>query len=198
MTHACILLVEDEAPARTLLARGLSRLGYRVTAVADGAEAIPLLHRPWDAIVTDLVMPRVDGLSLLEEARRRGLRAARVVITSFADKDKVIAALNLGAAYLLEKPFGIDRLAEIIRRLLADRREGADAMVHFFQQRLLGLPLASRERDLVAGLLKGSSNKELAARYGISQQTVKNILSGVYAKLGVTSRTELFHVVFPI
>lgn len=198
MSTAEILLVEDEAAARELLARGLARLGHRVTAVRDGAEAVSLLHRSWDVVVTDLVMPRIDGLHLLAEVNRLCPRALRVVITSFADKDKVVAVLNLGADYLLEKPFGVDRLAGILERLLDDRAGSTDNMVQFFQRRLLGLPLTARERDLVVGLLKGQSNKELAAAFGLSEQTVKNSLSTVYAKLGVQSRTELFHAVFPI
>lgn len=199
--NADILLVEDESPARELLARGLSRLGYQVTGVGDGADAVPLLHRKWDVVVTDLVMPRLDGLRLLDEVNRLCPRALRVVITSFADKDKVVAVLNLGADYLLEKPFGVERLAGILERLLGDRAAsatGGDSMVQFFQRRLLGLPLTPRERELVAGLLKGHSNKQLAASLDISEQTVKNNLSAVYAKLGVQSRTELFHAVFPI
>jgi two-component system response regulator FixJ len=195
---ASILLVDDEAMARELLARGLSRLGYQVTAVGDGAEAVPLLFRSWDVIVTDLMMPRLDGLRLLEEINRSCPRALRVVITSFADKDKVVTVLNLGADYLLEKPFGVERLAGIIARLLADRGANSDQMTQFFHRRLIGLPLTPRERELVAGLLKGHSNKELATALSITEQTVKNMLSGVYAKLGVQSRTELFHAVFPI
>jgi two-component system, LuxR family, response regulator FixJ len=201
MTSANILLVEDEAPARELLARGLSRLGYHVTGVGDGVEAVPLLHRSWDIVVTDLAMPRMDGLRLLDEVNRLCPGALRVVITSFADKDNVVTVLNLGADYLLEKPFGVERLASILERLLADRassNNGSDAMVQFFQRRLLGMPLTPRERDLVAGLLKGQSNKQLAATFAISEQTVKNTLSAVYAKLGVQSRSELFHAVFPI
>ncbi len=195
---ASILLVDDEAMARELLARGLSRLGYQVTAVGDGAEAVPLLFRSWDVIVTDLMMPRLDGLRLLEEINRSCPRALRVVITSFADKDKVVTVLNLGADYLLEKPFGVERLAGIIARLLADRGANSDQMTQFFHRRLIGLPLTPRERELVAGLLKGHSNKELATALSITEQTVKNMLSGVYSKLGVQSRTELFHAVFPI
>ena len=198
VSPASILLVEDEGAARELLARGLSRLGHRVTAVRDGMEAVALLHRTWDVIVTDLVMPRMDGLTLLGEINRLCPRALRVVITSFADKDKVVAVLNLGADFLLEKPFSVDRLAGILERLRTDRSGGNDQLVEFFQRRLLGLPLTPRERELVAGLLKGHANKELASHLGISEQTVKNSLSAIYAKLGVQSRTELFHAIFPI
>ncbi len=70
--------------------------------------------------------------------------------------------------------------------------------MQFFQRRLLGLPLTPREREVVTGLLKGHANKELASELGLSEQTVKNMLSAIYAKLGVQSRTELFHAIFPI
>lgn len=193
-----LLLVDDEPMARELLARGLTRKGYQVTSVGDGADAVPLLLHRWDIIVTDLVMPRLDGLRLLEEINRQCPRALRIVITSFADKDKVVTVLNLGADYLLEKPFGVERLVSVIERLLADRDNGGDQMVHFFNRRLIGLPLTQRERDVVSGVLKGRSNKELAGDLGIGEQSVKNLLSGVYTKLGVQSRTELFHLIFPV
>jgi CheY-like chemotaxis protein len=155
MTKARILLVEDEFPARELVARGLARLDYHVTAVGDGAEALPLLQQPWDVVVTDLAMPRLDGLGLLAEINRVCPNVLRVVITSFADKDRVMAVLNLGADYLLEKPFGVDRLAGILARLLAERPQAEPDLALFFQRRLLGLPLTPRERELVTGLLKG-------------------------------------------
>ena len=193
-----VLLVDDETTARDLLARGLTRHGYHVTGAKDGVDAVALLHRPWDVIITDLAMPRMDGLQLLQEINRLCPRALRVVITSFADKDKVVTVLNLGADYLLEKPFGVERLADVLQRLLADRSAGPDQMVQFFQRRLIGLPLTPREREMVTELLKGRSNKEIAADFAIGEQSVKNMLSGIYAKLGVQSRTELFHAIFPL
>jgi DNA-binding NarL/FixJ family response regulator len=193
-----LLLVEDEAIARDMLTRGLIRLGYQVTAVNDGSEAVPLLMKNWDVIVTDLVMPQMDGMTLLEHVNKLSPTSLRVVITSFADKDKVVAVLNKGSDYLLEKPFSVDRLAGILERLLADRKDNSHGVVQFFQRRLLGLSLTPRERDLVAGMLKGQSNKELASTYSLSEQTIKNTMSGIYSKLGVQSRTELFHLIFPI
>lgn len=199
MKPASVLLVEDEDTARELLARGLARLGHTIMSARDGAEALPLLNRTWDVIVTDLVMPRVDGLALLAEINQRCPRALRVVITSFADKDRVVAVLNLGADYLVEKPFGVQRLADIIERLITDRQgEPPDKFAQFFQRRLRGLPLSPREREVVGLLLQGLANKEIAQRLGIGEQTVKNALSGAYQRLGVTSRGELFHVVFPV
>jgi DNA-binding CsgD family transcriptional regulator len=63
---------------------------------------------------------------------------------------------------------------------------------------LLGLPLTPREREMVGMLLKGDSNKQIAHKLGISEQTVKNTLHHAYSSLGVQSRGELFHAVFPV
>jgi DNA-binding NarL/FixJ family response regulator len=157
-----------------------------------------LLDNDIDYVVTDIVMPGIDGLGLLGEMNRRKHRAQRVVVTSFADKDRVVAVLNLGADYLLEKPFSVETLASLLTRLTADRREGVADITQFFRRRLHRLPLAPREREMVELVLRGDSNKQIARRLGLSEQTVKNTLSSAYESLGVQSRGELFHVVFPI
>jgi len=193
-----VLLVEDEAISRRLVAKGLTRLGYRVQAAADGLEALPLLHQKWDFIITDLIMPRMDGLDLLVQIQEHCPQAQRIVITSFADKDKVIRVLNLGADYLLEKPFGVDRLHDIMQRLNSDRSEQGGDITQFFQKRLQGLPLAEREKEIVALLLKGHTNHAIAQATGLGEQTIKNTLSTIYARLGISSRTELFHAIFPL
>lgn len=196
---ARVLLVEDEVDARELLVRGLRRCGMTVEGAADGAEALERLVEPWDVIVTDLLMPRVDGLRLLEVLQARRHPALRVVITSFGDKERVLAALNSGADHLLEKPFAVDRLHRLIERLLAERGAGQAAGVdQLFQRRLEALPLTPRERELVVYVLKGLPNRDIARLLGIGEQTVKNALSALYAKLGIASRGELFHLVFPI
>lgn len=193
-----LLLVEDEATGRDLLARGLVRAGYEVSTACDGLQAAALLENEFEFVVTDIVMPRADGLSVLEELNRRRHAALRVVVTSFADKDRVVAVLNLGADYLLEKPFGVDALCAVLQRLETERGDGTTQLTQFFRRRLQGLPLTSREREIVECVLQGDSNKQIARRLGLSEQTVKNALSHAYERLGVQSRGELFHAVFPI
>jgi DNA-binding NarL/FixJ family response regulator len=198
MKRTRILLVDDEETGRELLARGLVRAGFEVATAAGGGAAIALLDEEWDCIVLDLVMPGKDGVALLAELNQRQHPALRVVITSFADKDRVVSVLNLGADYLLEKPFGVERLKSTVDRLMQDRNADPERLDQFFQRRLSGLPLTPRERDLVILVLQGDSNKQIAAKLGLSEQTVKNTLSNAYARLGVQSRGELFHAVFPI
>lgn len=190
-----VLLVEDEAVARRLTAQGLIRRGYRVTAVGSAEEALPLLHRPWSVIITDLRLPGRDGLAVLAQARALGTSTVCVVITSFADKERAIAALNLGCDHLLEKPFGIEALAGILGELLepsGHRRPPVPA------DRLAALPLDERERRLVAAVLRGSGNRQIAIEMGLAEQTVKNQLSAIYARLGVEGRAGLMAAIFSV
>lgn len=197
MTALRILLVEDEADARELTVRGLARHGFAAEGACDGLDALDRLAGGWDAVVTDLRMPRLDGLQLLGELRTRLPGAVRVVITSFGDKDSVLASLNSGADYLLEKPFTVRQLADLLNRLLAERSEAGE-VDQLFARRLATLPLTPREREMVVLVLKGLANKEIADALGIGEQTVKNALAAVYGKLGVASRGQLFHHVFPV
>lgn len=190
MIRPRVLVADDEAEAAALVARALARLGWE-TAVADGgAAALARLDEAWDAVVTDLRMPGIDGLQILAALRLRQPQARRVVITAFGDKPAVLAALNAGAHHLLEKPFAVDQLDAALRRLL-DERDGAAADP---AARLATLPLSPRERALVALVLKGLPNRDIARQLGIGEQTVKNALSAAYQRLGVGSRGELFHL----
>lgn len=197
MSGQRVLVVEDEADARELTVRGLIRLGWDAAGAEDGLAAVGMLAQGWDAVVTDIRMPRLDGLQLLAELRTRLPGAVRVVVTSFGDRDSVLSALNGGAGYLLEKPFAVRQLAELLGRLLAESG-AASGVDQLFARRLATLPLAPREREMVVLVLKGLSNKEIAAAMGIGEQSVKNALGAAYARLGVSSRGQLFHRVFPV
>jgi DNA-binding NarL/FixJ family response regulator len=194
---AKILIVDDEADARELLLRGLVRHGHLATGAMDGAEALRLLDPSYDVLVTDLVMPQLDGLGLLRGLPANNPGLIKVVITSFADKERAIAALNLGVHYLVEKPFTAQQLAEVIAKLLEERGQSA-TIEQIFQLRVRAMPITERERQMVFYVLKGLPNLEIAGLLGIGEQSVKNYLSQLYRKLGVSSRSELFHLVFPI
>ncbi len=101
-----ILIVDDDADQRSDLASIVTSLGYQVTTAADGREALNELARlPASAIMTDLVMPRMDGSALLKELAARGDRTPAVVLTAFGSVDQAISFVhNLGAFWFLEKP----------------------------------------------------------------------------------------------
>jgi DNA-binding NarL/FixJ family response regulator len=190
-----VLLVEDEPDARAILARSIERAGYACVPVADERQA---LDRAGDAgadvVVTDVVLGQDDraGLRLLTSLRAIGVFAPVIVITAYADLEKVKFALNAGAAHLLEKPFRASELIDAIERV---REPGTDA-IHAIDQVLSRASLTDKERKVARHLFEGLSSSAIAEIEGNSPKTIRQHVSRIYAKCGVSSRAEFFRLLY--
>ena len=114
-----VLLAEDDAPSRQIYYTVLNTEGYHVIEVADGKSALEVLSRePVDLLVTDVMMPGMTGIELLQRARqiRPDLRA--IVMTGHKTSEAVIGALRNRACEFLEKPFHIEELVEAVRAVM--------------------------------------------------------------------------------
>ena len=191
-----VLLVEDEVDTRELLCRALEREGYTCIPAEDAASALARAKEAEfiDVVVTDIVMARDDraGLRLLEELRDARVHAPVVVITAYADVEKVKAALNGGAAHLLEKPFRASELVVAVGRAC---EEGGGA-AHAVLELLTRAKLTEKERAVALQLLEGLSSGEIAAALHNSEKTIRQHVSQIYAKCGVSTRAELFRKVY--
>ena len=191
-----ILLVEDEFDTRELLGRALERAGYRSIAAKDANEALDLAGKSGfiDVVVTDVVIGGDDlqGLQLIGRLRALGVRAPVVVITAYADVEKVKLALNEGAAHLLEKPFRAPALLEVIEQV---REHGGD-VTHAMERALSRASLTDKERTVARHLLNGLSSTEIAELEHNSPKTIRQHVSQIYAKCGVGSRAEFFRLVY--
>lgn len=114
-----ILIVEDELPMRTALHGCLERQGYRVLLAADGDEGLEkaIQEKP-DLIVLDIMMPRLDGLSLCAELRRLSMTVPILILTAKGSVDDRVSGLDAGGDDYLVKPFSRDELLARIRALL--------------------------------------------------------------------------------
>ena len=125
---ASILLVDDESTTQDTLGMFLETEGYRVATVGSGKEALTRIEsEEFDVIVTDVVMPDVSGLEVLERSRVLNPAAAVIVMTGHATVEMAIEALRRGAWDYLQKPFGLDDLALCVRRLLHRRADSRAA-----------------------------------------------------------------------
>jgi DNA-binding NtrC family response regulator len=123
-----ILIVDDEANARTALAELLREEGYAVETAADGFKALPKLDEfAPDLVLTDLRMPGIDGIELMRKGRERDPERAFVVMTAYGAVDTAVLAMRRGAADYLTKPINVDELALIVDRALERRRLRAEA-----------------------------------------------------------------------
>lgn len=117
---ATVLLAEDDASSRQIFHTVLDNEGYQVIEVPDGESALDVLrHQPVDLLLTDIMMPGMSGIELLERSReiRPNLRA--IVMTGHKTSEAVIGALRNRACEFLEKPFSIEELVEAVRSVMS-------------------------------------------------------------------------------
>jgi two-component system response regulator AtoC len=112
-----ILVVDDEEPFRRLLKNELARKGYAVSVAADGGEALRLMREnPFDAILLDVVMPGVDGLSLMKKLKEDPSAPPIIVLTGKATVETAVEAMKNGAYDYLTKPYKLDELVIVVDR----------------------------------------------------------------------------------
>jgi excisionase family DNA binding protein len=116
-----ILVVDDEASIRDLLAKTLALAEYDVDLAPDGRSALDRLRLiPYDLLITDLRMPGVDGLTVIKEARRLKADIPVIIITGFSSEASAIEAVNLGVSGYLTKPFRVPRVLSVAARALGE------------------------------------------------------------------------------
>ena len=167
---------------------------------ADGARAIARLGslRP-DVMLLDMVMPGTGGLEVLKAIGdgSAGWSPAVIVLTSFQEDERVIEAVRAGALSYLPKTTAVDQVVAAVR---AAARGGSvldpgTAALLVRQVRDGGRAgpldvLSPRERDVLAGLARGRSNRQIARALGVGEETVKSHVSSILAKLHLTDRTQ--------
>jgi len=123
MAKARVLVVDDEKSMRDLLSITLEKEGYDVLTAAGGEAAIEALRRDaTDAVITDLRMPKVDGLQVLRAAKEISPDVAVIVITAVASTETAVEAMKLGAYDYITKPFKLDEVSLIVRNALERKR----------------------------------------------------------------------------
>jgi two-component system response regulator PilR (NtrC family) len=112
-------VVDDDRPVLQLILTFLRREGYAAEGFQDPWEALAAFaRRTFSMVITDLTMPGMDGLTLLEKLREIDPKARTVVITGYGDKDQAVRALRLGVSDFLDKPLDLQVLKQVISRAL--------------------------------------------------------------------------------
>ena len=123
-SSARILVADDEPNLRRVLTAILRREGYEVVQAADGAEAIDLLAEPVDVVITDLKMPRIDGMEVLRHTSQQLPHVPVIMITAFGTVDNAVAAVKAGAFDYIEKPFEQEQIRQIVNKAVAQANLG--------------------------------------------------------------------------
>jgi len=193
-----VMIVDDHAMVRKGLTAFLKNdPGLELVGEAqDGREAIENCERlKPDVILMDLVMPELGGVAATHTIHQRWPHVQVIALTSFQEKELVQDALQAGAiSYLLKNVSG-EELAQAIRQAYDGRPTLAPEAVQALIQppsdgEKLAADLTRREHEVLALLVKGMSNPEIAAHLFISRATVKVHVSSLLSKLGVASRAQ--------
>jgi DNA-binding NarL/FixJ family response regulator len=192
-----LLIADDHAVVRTGLAQLVATMDdvELVGEAADGEEAVAMCaHRRAEVVLMDLEMPRVDGIEATRRIKAAQPDVAVVVLTSFSDRDRILSAIDAGAAGYLLKDAAPDELARAVRAAaLGDAPLDPKAARALLSARETAAPaeaLSEREREVLLMVAEGLPNKQIARRLEISEKTVKSHLTRIFRELGVTDRTQ--------
>jgi two-component system response regulator PilR (NtrC family) len=190
---AAVLVVDDEKTICETLAWYLQQHAYRVSTADSGAEAVRLMEaQEFDVIITDIIMPELGGLELLQRARALNPAAMVILITAYATVETAVQALREGASDYVLKPFKLDHLQRRIERLLEYRtavqesslvRRAVERAV--FEQTLVGKSAAMRA--VLAQLAKISptpSNVLITGESGTGKELVAWAIHGASPRVG--------------
>lgn len=172
---------------------------------SNGMEAMLLLERyEPDVLLLDLQMPVMDGIEVLSEAsKRKQVNTRIIVMMTSGERDKAVRAVRLGARGILFKDADASLLIKSIRKVNAGEVWIDNPILSQALESLVTKPsmpaagadrdqrLSNREMEVVRCVAMGLRNKEVADKLGVSEATIKNHLTSVYSKLGVSDRLEL-------
>jgi DNA-binding NarL/FixJ family response regulator len=201
LAPARIAIVEDDEVLRESLSETIGSIeGLRlIGAVANLKEALGLVAQQPEVFLVDLSLPDGLGFDLIKELRRSAATCKAIVISVFGDVENVVRAIEVGADGYLLKGSGLDQVADAIATVLAGGAPLSPAVAGHILRKLRAdhrsppqrqAALTSREREVLEGLAKGLTFKELASLHGISAFTVGDHVKAIYRKLEVNSRSE--------
>jgi two-component system nitrate/nitrite response regulator NarL len=206
--RAIRILIADDHPVfrQGLLAILRNEPEFKVIGEAtDGQEALDLIQNLHpDVLLLDLIMPRLTGLETLRELSGSSVPVRTLLLTASIEKEQIAQALQLGARGIVLKDASTDVLLTSIRTvakgefwvgekrvtdLVETLREYMPAEEPKAPKQTFGL--TARELDVVSSIVSGYTNREIATKFSISEQTVKHHLRNIFDKTGVSNRLEL-------
>ncbi len=196
------VVVADAHPLFVLGVRALLAADAAATVVAeahDGEQTLKVVERERpDFLLLDLAIGRIPGLEVLRRLAVMNLPTRTVVVTSAIQTAELRTALLRGARGVLLRHMPTDLLPKCIRQVMKGEywigRDNVGDLVDALRKSAKGdesSTLSHREREIVKAILRGASNKDIAWQLGLGEQTVKNHLRRIFAKVGVANRVEL-------
>lgn len=203
-----ILIADDHAMFRDALRNLIEREpGYQIVGEAgDGVEVARLVKElSPDLLLLDLAMKSMSGLEVLRELKEHAAEVQTILLTAVIERSQRVEAMKLGARGVILKKNSTSHLFKGISAVMqGEYWFGHEDLVHFIDGIRDGtleeskaerfgsdLHLSPRELQVIAAIVDGCSNKDMAKKFALSEQTVKHHLTSIFAKVGVSNRREL-------
>lgn len=188
-----IIVVDDQAVVRQGFVSLINTVADMevVAEGTNGQQAVELYreHQP-DVLLMDLRMPLMGGVEAIKAIKREFPSARLVVLTTFDGDEDIYRSLQAGAQGYLLKDMFFEELEDAIRTVRAGGRRIPGIVAERLAERVGGSDLTGRELEVLEQIVRGKSNKEIAAVCGITEATVKSHINSILSKLGVADRTQ--------
>jgi FixJ family two-component response regulator len=192
-----IFVLDDDAALRETLSLALQEEGYDVICFADGAALLSLARNRVPAcIFIEVRLPGKSGLDILKKLRAEDYPSPIFIISGQGDIPMAVDAIRNGALDFIEKPHPICEIVAPVKAVIATlpQLRGSDGRLKIPPLHMPGRePLTRREREVLAQLVVGATNKEAARQLGLSPRTIEGHRSNIMKKVGVRNAAELIH-----
>ena len=193
---ATVFIVDDDPLVRSMIAALVTAAGLSAESFASAQDFLADFDPSLPAcLICDVSMPGMSGLELQQELNTRGAPLAVIFITAKGDVPTAVSAMHHGAFDYLLKPFSDHVLIDCVRTALLRDRETRRSISEIAEIRERRARLTEREREVLAHLIEGSSNKTMAHELGIAQRTIELHRSNVMNKMGARSIAQLVRMI---
>lgn len=194
-----IHIVDDEEQVRASLAFLLMSAGFAVRTHDSGISFLAAVNSDANVcLITDLRMPEMNGVELVEALARRGLEIPSIIITGHGDVPMAVAAMKAGAADFIEKPFSDDMIIDAIQRACERIKSRAHGRIDTAAINDRLALLTSREREILVGIVAGLPNKTVAYDLEISPRTVEVHRASIMNKMQARNLPELVRMTMAV
>ena len=191
-----MFIVDDDPLVRSMIEALVTAGGLRAETFASAHDFLDTFDPALPGcLVCDVSMPGMSGLDLQQELNARGAPLAVIFITAKSDVPTAVSAMHHGAFEYLLKPFSDDILIDCVRTALLRDHETRRSISEIAQIRERRASLTEREREVLAHLVAGASNKTMAYELGIARRTIELHRSNVLTKMGARSIAQLVRMV---
>lgn len=187
-----IFVIDDDTATREMLTTALDRAGYPTICFADGAALLSEMRTRMPVCVfLEIQAPEREGLEILKKLREENCPVPIFATSANGDIATAVAAIRSGAHDFIEKPLSGDDVVDRVEAAIEERARSSDELTEIAVHLPGCAPFTRREREVLARIAVGETNKEAARKLGLSSRTIEGYRASIMRKVGARNAAEL-------